>query len=166
MMAKEKKESKEMKIKIHIPFIFIIIVVVILLILFGSGLGFGLGKGSGEGEGKGGLRSSINAIESSSQDDSIAKEKDKVEDIEKALETSGQNNNAVDDSEGAVEKITVVENEYFHDNERISLEEFLSEIKGSAEDLIVEITDDNASLDAYENLTDELDKEHFDYKEN
>ena len=59
--------------------------------------------------------------------------------------------------------ITVVGNDYFYNNERVLLENFIVIIKGVEGKVIVEVKDDNASLKAYNNLLDELDEMNIEY---
>lgn len=115
--------------------ILVAIVIIIIAVMLGLGLGFGKGSGDGNGEGK------ANAVQ----------EVSKIEEItEKEL--------AEDDDKGTIMKISVVGNEYFYENERILLEDFISKVKEIEGNLIVEVKDDKASLKAYNRLIDQLDE--------
>ncbi len=116
----------------------IAVVAVIGLIIYGIGFGFGSGNGRGDGEGDGTTK----------------------------VESNVENNDPeVDYYEGAVYPITVNESDYFYNNERVTLEEFLTILTKTGDKVVVEIKDDNASLNAYEALVDALKKEHISYVE-
>lgn len=115
--------------------ILVAIVIIIIAVMLGLGLGFGKGSGDGNGDGK------ANAVQ----------EVSKIEEItEKEL--------AEEDDKGTIMKISVVGNEYFYENERILLEDFISKVKEIEGNLIVEVKDDKASLKAYNRLIDQLDE--------
>lgn len=62
------------------------------------------------------------------------------------------------DEKNNVETISILvsESEYIYENKPIELETFISIIKGFEGDVIVEITDNDATHKAYDNLIDEL----------
>lgn len=124
----------------------VIVLLVVLLTSLGSGFGFGPGKGKGEGEGNG--IAMENTSEQASEAESIA-----------TTETVNRTNNKL------VVAVSVVENDYFYQNKKTTLEDFVSELEALEEDFVVEVTDDNASLKAYKNLTDKLDELHYTYVE-
>lgn len=65
-------------------------------------------------------------------------------------------NSAEDYNKGTVLKVSIVGNEYFYENERISFDDFISKVKEIEGDLVVEVKDAKASLKAYNNLIDRL----------
>ncbi len=66
---------------------------------------------------------------------------------------------------GTIVHVTVMGNEYFYDNQRITLTELLDELETIQERLVVEIIDDNASLNAYDGLIEALEDAAYDYTE-
>jgi len=120
----------------------VVIGLVGLWLLFGSGGGEGGGKGDSEGAG--------NSSKPTTQEEVV--DKDDKEQGEDAFD-------------GAILKITVMENEYFYENERITVDEFGDIIKDIDGELIVHIKDDNASKNAYDKLLDKLDSMYVDYVE-
>ena len=52
--------------------------------------------------------------------------------------------------------VTVSEDKYFYDNKEISLDDFLKVLEGIDKNTAVKITDENATLKAFENLTKAL----------
>lgn len=115
-----------------------VIVIIAIAAILGLGLGFGNGSGDGKGDGK------TNTV----QEDS------KTDESEKPTER----NTEEDNNKGAIIKVSVVGNEYFYENERISLDGFISKVKEIEGDLVVEVKDDKASLKAYNNLIDRLEE--------
>ncbi len=111
-------------------------IILIVIIAVAIGIGFGFGNGRGDGDG-----------------DGDASEKEKQEQVDKEY------------YEGAIFPVTVMENEYFYNNNRIALEEFLALLAEVEEEVVVEINDDNASLKAYNRLVDELKKQKISYVE-
>ncbi len=106
-------------------------VLVIAVVAFGIGFGIGNGRGNGEGDGT---------------------SADKSQELEEEEED-------IDYYEGAIYPITVMENDYFYNNERIELDAFIDILLKTDDTVVVEVKDDNASLRAYEKLIDVL-KEH------
>lgn len=127
----------------------LLIILVIVIILAGIGIGIGLGRGKGSGEGDG--NSTV--------------EKTQEEESKKDMETEEQSKKADSKNEDLVLAITVVESDYFYENERITLEDFFSELQEVQGEYIVQVKDDNASLKAYNNLIDELEEQKIDYVE-
>ncbi len=62
-------------------------------------------------------------------------------------------------------RISVVGNEYIYENEQISLEELMEELKNTEEGSTIIVKDDEASKNAYEKLLKELDNGAFTYTE-
>lgn len=113
-----------------------IVVVIILFILISIGFGIGKGKGFGDGNSK-----------------------DEVKESQEKAETK-------DDSEEAlVFEVSVVKSDYFYDNDRIELDDFIKIVQESDEKCIVKIKDDRASLKAYNRLTDKLEELKIEYVE-
>ena len=117
--------------------VIVVIVIIAIAAMLGLGLGFGNGSGDGKGDGK------PNTV----QEDS------KIDESEKPTEK-----NAEEDNEGVIIKVSVVGNEYFYENERITLDDFISKVKEIEGDLVVEVKDDKASLKAYNSLIDRLEE--------
>lgn len=140
--------------------IVLLVVTVIALIFFGIGGGFGGGAGSGEGDGN----SKVEAFEDNNSITEVIEE-DVIPKAEPTEEPSEEQEDGADIFEGAVLAINVVGNDYFYNNERIALEEFMVIAKEVEGELVVEVKDDNASLKAYNNLLDELDAVNIDYVE-
>lgn len=117
--------------------VIVVIVIIAIAVMLGLGLGFGNGTGDGKGDGK------PNTV----QEDS------KIDESEKPTEK-----NAEEDNKGVIIKVSVVGNEYFYENERITLDDFISKVKEIEGDLVVEVIDDKASLKAYNSLIDRLEE--------
>lgn len=133
-------------------------ITVVVLICYGIGGGFGGGAGAGEGFGNSKIKVSD---ESSTVTEVVEEVTPTTEPIEESLEMQ----EGEDVFEGAVLAINVVGNDYFYNNERITLEDFMVIAKEIEGKLVVEVKDDNASLKAYNNLLDELDAVNIDYVE-
>lgn len=118
------------------------VVLVVAILYFGFGGGFGGGNGNENGEGN-------TKVTEATLEEMKEKPTDK---------------NA-DDSKGAILAITIVGNDYFYQNERMDLETLLDTIKQVESNFVVEITDDNASLRAYNDLIDKLEKSYIRYVE-
>lgn len=69
-------------------------------------------------------------------------------------ETNGGNNG---DVQYTYYKVTVSDDRYFTSDGELTLDELIDEISVLGEDYAVEIVDDNATLKAYNELTDKLD---------
>lgn len=138
--------------------IIVIAVLVILLIgyfLFGRGGGTGNGNGDGKGEGNTSVENPKEK-EENPKNDTLKKKND---------ERKNADDYYSDEFKGAIEEITVSESDYYYKNERISLDDFISALYKIDGELVVEITDDNASLNAYDSLVKRLKEEHIDYVE-
>ena len=132
-----------------------LVVTLVVLICYGIGVGFGGGGGSGEGDGNSKIKADG---ESSSVVEVVG------EDVTSTTEPAEEQKGA-DVFEGAVLAINVVGNDYFYNNERVLLEDFIVIVKGVEGKVVVEVKDDNASLKAYNGLLDELDEINIDYIE-
>lgn len=122
-------------------FLVILLVVIIgILLIFGIRLGLGFGLGNGLG--------------TETNDVSTESETETVEEKEAETET---------EPEGIVFSITVVESEYFYDNNRIELSSFVDIVKASSEHVVVEIKEDKASLKAYNKLIETLEELDVEY---
>ncbi|MBQ7007760.1 MAG: hypothetical protein IJN05_00960 [Ruminococcus sp.] len=154
-ITKVKKIGKLGKI-LNIKTILIVaaIAVIVLILYYGIGLGFGGGIGDGKGDGN-------NKNKSNKNPDSITE----VIDDSAIITTESVKEEGEDIFEGAIFAITVAENDYFYNNERVSLDAFLDIVNKAEKNLVVEIKDDNASLKAYNNLLDKLDQMNIDYIE-
>lgn len=140
-----------------------VIVVVVILALLGTGLGFGFGSGNGSGDGDGeGTRSNNSSA--------LSEETDGENTKATVAETIDAN---VDDTESSAENgsemitiaVSVFESDYFYQNKKISLDDFIKELESIEENFVVEVTDDNASLKAYNKLIDALEDRRISYTE-
>ena len=121
-----------------------IIIVVVIFALLGNGLGFGFGKGDGSGEGT--RDNNTSTVSDATVDNET---KPTTEDVNKA----------------ATIAVTVFENDYIYQNKKTSLDDFIKELKVIDYAFVVEVTDDNASLKAYNNLIEALEEESIEYTE-
>lgn len=108
----------------------------------GAGLGFGKGSGTGEGDG---ITRSVNVVQENETD-----------------ATSEKSNNT---SEIQYVKVTVSEDDYFYDNEKIKLDNLISKLKEKEGDYILEVIDDQATKNAYDDLLDAFDSNNLEYVE-
>lgn len=133
--------------------IVVVIIVVAVLLLLGAGLGFGKGNGKGDGKGDG----SAKVENSQNIADNEENKTIDVDDVSDKASEGKENSIAV--------KVSIVGNEYFYDNERLSLDELVAEIKKIDDNIVVEIKDDNASLKAYNAMIDALEENSINYIE-
>ena len=123
--------------------IIVVIVVIAVVAMLGIGLGFGKGSGDGSGDGKTNTsQEAINTEEHNTVEEQTEVEQDDVE----------------NDSEDTIIKVSVVGNEYFYENERVSLDDFISKLEKLEGEVVVEVKDDKASLRAYNNLIEKLEE--------
>ena len=123
----------------------IIVVIVVIAVVAMLGIGLGFGKGSGDGSGDGKTNTSQEAI--NTEEHNMVEEQTEVE-----------QDDAGNDSEGTIIKVSVVGNEYFYENERVSLDDFISKFEKLEGEVVVEVKDDKASLRAYNNLIEKLEE--------
>ena len=123
----------------------IIVVIVVIAVVAMLGIGLGFGKGSGDGSGDGKTNTSQEAI--NTEEHNTVEEQTEVgqDDVE----------NDIDDT---IIKVSVVCNEYFYENERVSLDDFISKLEMLEGEVVVEVKDDKASLRAYNNLIEKLEE--------
>ncbi len=121
--------------------IIITLSLIIITIIARFGLGFGAGKISKKSE-------NSNVV----QKTAVSKETKKTN-----AQTEAQ-------TEKRVIRVSVVGNEYFHENERTSLDDFISKIQ-TMTDIVLEVKDDMASLKAYNNLLNRLEEVDIPYTE-
>lgn len=133
----------------------VLLITLVVLIGYGIGIGFGGGAGSGEGTGNSKMQSTS---------DSVVTAEDVEEDVVPTIEPKEEEDDA-DVFEGTMLAVNVVGNEYFYNNERISLEEFIAIIGGIEGKVVIEVNDDSASLRAYSTLLDILDENNVNYIE-
>ena len=133
----------------------IVVVAVIAAVVYAFLNGFGFGKGNGVGNGN--TKIIINQESIDDEENNIIIEEEKIE-------TQEENENSNSTTECAVIKISVYGNEYLHESERITLDDFIIMIE-EFEDVVVQIKDDNASLKAYNALIDRLEDVNIDYVE-
>lgn len=129
------------------------VAIVAAIIYFGfGGFGFGGGKGDGEGEG--------DSTSAAFSQDEPEEEEEEPEETEETTEEAVPVIEAVE-----YINITVSENEYLYQNSKLSLEELIAELSNMPDNLPVKLTDDNASLNAYRQLTEALDEHNIKYIE-
>lgn len=133
---KENKREKNNGNKVF-PILFLILFIIIFAFIFKFGSGFGFGKGNGD---IGNTQHEVSKIKKN-QDKGEVKEEQRSSNTE---------------SHTLMLKVSVINNEYFYDNNRISLDDFINKVKETETDKIVEVKDDNASLKAYNALLDKL----------
>ena len=126
-----------------------------LLTHCGAGFGFGgggNGDGSSQGSGAGDTTTSVSA-EATTGAETTA---DTTAETVLTAETTA-----------AVEtvSVTVSGSDYLYENKSISLDDLLASLKSLEAGTIVTITDDNASLNAYNALTDALKEANISYTE-
>ena len=119
----------------------IVIIVLVIVFLFGKGAGFGGGKGIGNSEA---TTSSVTTADSDS--------------------ASSSSTSSINDSQNIL-KISVTDNNYIYENRSVTLDEIITAVDTAGESSIVEITDDSASLQAYEKLLQQLDEHNIKYIE-
>ena len=117
--------------------------VIAVVAMLGIGLGFGKGSGDGSGDGK----------TNTSQEAINTEEHNTVEEQTEVAQDDVEN-----DSEDTIIKVSVVGNEYFYENERVSLDDFISKLEKLEGEVVVEVKDDKASLRAYNNLIEKLEE--------
>ncbi len=116
----------------------VIIIIIVIMSLFKFGFGFGSGNGSGD--------KNANTVQNKST----------VKTNEEVSKTMSEDSN-----KGIVMKVSVVGNDYFYNNERISLDDFVSKVKETSGDVSVEVKDDGASLRAYNDIINRLKDLHI-----
>ena len=128
-------------------FLIITLTLIIVVGLFlGGGFALGLGKGAGDG-----------GDDASVQNLSNVEIREETKAQPEATETAA--------AEKKVVEVAVVEKEYFYNNQRMELEELVKILQGMEGEFVVAITDDNATLNAYEKLTDRLTELSIPYSE-
>ena len=136
----------------------VILAIIILLLIGGLGLGAGSG-GGGEGESEG-----VSERSSTTQEETASPKQE--EDPAKELDVRDESGSNKDDSEeGTVIEVSVVKSEYFYENKSIELDALVDIITSVDGKLVVEVTDDNASLRAYNKLIDALEDHGVTYVE-
>ena len=135
-----------------IVLLIIIAIVIFILVSLGPGMGFGKGSVQGEGDGTG----------------------EGTGDYTASTEFNGTNNQETtapiattpsQPNSPTIVAISVVEGKYLYQNKTISLDDFLAELSSFEEAFIVEITDDNATLRAYNKLIDLLKENSINFLE-
>ena len=118
-----------------------IILVIVIFALLGNGLGFGPGNGSGDADSNGTRTNNTSTISDETESTTEA--------VDKAITIA----------------VSVFESDYIYQNKKISLDDFIKALENIENDFVVEITDDNASLKAYNKLIDALEKVSIEYTE-
>ena len=129
--------------------VLIIGIAAVVLTRCGGGFGLGLGFGTGKGDGDGNMAVNVSV--------------EKVEDSE--APEADNSDESTDESEETILKVTVVENDYFYENEKTRLNTLMDRIKETDGDYVVEIKDEQASKNAYEALIEELKEDGIAYTE-
>lgn len=119
-------------------------VVAVAAALLFLGPGMGLGKGSGQGEG-------TNPPVSTTAPQNVT-------DPTTVPQTTA-------DAVKVIVSVSVVESDYFYQNQKYTLDDLVTLLTGMEEGYIVQITDSNASLNAYNNLTAKLTQLSIPYTE-
>lgn len=155
-MSEEKKKGKTgAKVAGGIGAVGVLGACAYLLTHCGAGFGFGgggNGDGSSQGSGAGDTTTSVSA-EATTGAETTA---DTTAETVLTAETTA-----------AVEtvSVTVSGSDYLYENKSISLDDLLTSLKSLEAGTIVTITDDNASLNAYNALTDALKEANISYTE-
>ena len=123
----------------------IVLVIIAGALTIGNCLGWGKGNGNGSGDGTGNGNGTGQETVAAVEDVSGSETEDKYN--------------------GAVYAITVAENDYFYDNNRMALEDIEKMLKESKGEKIVEIKEDKASIKAYNKLVELLEGLKVDYVE-
>lgn len=123
----------------------IVLVIIAVALTIGNCLGWGKGNGNGSGDGTGNGNGTGQETVAAGEDVSGSETEDKYN--------------------GAVYAITVSENDYFYDNNRMALEDIEKMLKESEGEKIVEIKEDKASIKAYNKLVELLEGLKVDYVE-
>ena len=130
--------------------------VLIIGVLVYLGLhGFGFGKGKGEGSGQ----ESSSLVRSESSEETTAAETTTAETTTTTTTTTPET------KELQYVDVTVSGNDYLYQNQKLTLEELMQNLQSLTEAMPVKLTDANASLDAYENLTKALSEAKISYIE-
>ncbi|WP_455501925.1 hypothetical protein [Gemmiger sp.] len=119
----------------------IVILVLVILFLLGKGVGFGGGTGTN-------LSESATDITAQTDSDSAS---------------SSVSSPAIDFQD--ILKVSVTENNYIYENKSVTLDEIITAAETAENPPVVEITDDNASLQAYEKLIQQLVEHNIKYIE-
>lgn len=126
-----------------------------LLTHCGAGFGFGgggNGDGSSQGSGAGDTTTSVSAEATAGAEITA----DTTAETVLTVETTA----AVE-----IVSVTVSGSDYLYENKSISLDDLLTSLKSLEAGTVVRITDDNASLNAYNALTDALGEANISYTE-
>ena len=146
---KEKKDKKKGGRSLAGP-----AALVLLLALLGAGLGFGPGGFTGKEDGS-----------EVSKNQTVPGTTANAETTPPQQTTPGDTTSAQGGEEKLSVAVSVVESSYFYQNQKIELEELLAQLKKLEGEYIVEITDDNASLNAYNKLVETLKENNILYTE-
>lgn len=146
---KEKKEKKKGGRSLAGP-----AALVLLLALLGAGLGFGPGGFAGKEDGS-----------EVSKNQTVPDTTTNAETTPPQQTTPGDTTSAQSGEEKLSVAVSVVESSYFYQNQKVTLEDLLAQLKKLEGAYIVEITDDNASLNAYNSLIDALKENSILYTE-
>lgn len=142
-----KKKGTKKSIKVTVT----AAIMAILAFLFGKcGFGFGFGNGNGNSD----ENSKVQSIEENVEPVSQEVPQNLLTDSENKGDISSKNN---------IEQINIVGNDYFYNNQRISLEE-IAAVLANKTGVMVEIKDDNASLDDFEALVNRLKADGVSYR--
>lgn len=134
-------------------------------LMFHFGL-FGLGKGS--------TGSADSGTESSAVSEESAAESAAETSAPPADESSEESSEAAESSEAPAETVveekiyvdvTVSENSYLYQNGTLELDALLTELEKLGDDVTVRITDEKASLKAYEDLTKALEEKNIPHED-
>lgn len=130
----------------------VILVIILGIVLLFQSCGSRLGIGDGSGDGKSNSKKSDST--------SVSTPADVVENNTKETTLATETTPVK-----VTVAISVVEKEYFYQNQKIDITSFIEELESIDEAFVVEVTDDNASLRAYNKLIDALDEKAITYTE-
>lgn len=143
---RKKNQKKKKKNKLITLIIVILMILGILFLLNYLGFGFGLGKGEGGGENNETQDKSVSVEDAAvSQEESVESQEDSAQSQEQNLVIE-----FVD--------ITVAGSAYICDGNVTELEAFIGTVGKMNDNVVVRITDDNATQNAMEDLQNALDE--------
>jgi hypothetical protein len=142
--------------KIILTILVVLILAAAAWIMLGRGSGFGIGSGSGFGKKSANNLTAVSAVESVESD---------IAETNKAESDEQEDKDIPDDRDLNIIEVSVVENEYFYENRRTEIDELLESLNKIDMDIVVKITDDSATLKAYNKLLEKLEEALIPYME-
>lgn len=107
-----------------------------------------------------GLKNDSDYQASNKQNISGAPDNPKTTDVEQSDETADSDASAAGGNPDITKyiEVTVLEDKYFHENHEISYDDLIKMLNELTENTTIKISDENATLKAYENLTKALEE--------